>query len=96
MNNAVCIYIPYNTDDSTPPLNNTPHYKSTTGGNIYFCCACLPSLYYLGCVRYHTPPRYKSTPGGEIFKSRKAYTWMCFHLCYQQQYLHSLSESNEE
>ena len=27
--------LPYNTDDSTPPLNNTPLYKSTPGG-IFF------------------------------------------------------------
>ena len=26
------VYVPYNTDDSTPPLNNTPPYKITPGG----------------------------------------------------------------
>ena len=29
------IVVPYNTDDSTPPLNNTLRYKRTPGG-IFF------------------------------------------------------------
>ena len=50
--------LPYNTDDSTHPLNNTPPYISTPG--YVFLIVFRPSRHHRGYIEYHTP--FERTP----------------------------------
>ena len=68
--------LPYNTDDSTPPLNNTPPIKAHPEVLVYtFWIFFRPSLHHRGYVECHTP--FGRTP--ETYQTPKYHTrWTPF------------------